>query len=152
MGKFGKSRTQNFSLVEVLVLLLTIILIVFIVWPNVKKIGEKIKMDNAIDSVYAYKDNISKYYVSQLIYDTDFKLNGKYNINGSNLSSETNTYNLHITGNVPKDGYLEYENNILKEGCILIDDYYVTVNNESINITNENCMAVDEVDVALNLE
>lgn len=151
MSNFGKSNTHNFSLVEVLVFLLAVILVLFVIWPNAVKFASNVKMNNAIDSVYSYKDSVNKFYVSRLMVDSNFKLDGRYSITDGKLSDDNSIYNLYLSGNVPSDGYLDYENNILKDGCLLIDGYYVVVNNGDItSVSNDNCMIKDDmVDVAL---
>ena len=150
MNNFGKSSVHNFSLVEFFVFLFVIGLVSFIVWPRISKFLQKVQIDSAIDGVYSYKDSVSKYYVSRLMYDSSFRLDGRYTITGNNLSRGNDVYNLRLTGNVPNEGYLDYDNNVLKDGCILIDGYYVVVSNGSISISDGSCMIQEDVDVVLN--
>ncbi len=150
MNNFGKSSTHNFSLVEVLVFVLAIVLVVFVAWPKILGFTSNLKVSNVVDSVYSYKDSVNKFYVSRLMFDSNFNLNGRYTITDGNLVASNDVYNLHLTGNVPSDGYLDYENNVLKDGCIVVGGYYVLVSNGDIeSVTNDSCMINDNVDVAL---
>lgn len=149
MGNFGKSGVSNFSVVEVLVFILAVILVAFIAMPNVGRFFKSIKVNNAIDSVYSYKDSIDKYYIGMLMYDSSFKLDGKYNIVDGNLSRDEDFYNLYLSGNVPSEGYLEYSNNKLSSGCVLIDNYYIVIDETGVSVSDSNCLN-EEIDVALN--
>ena len=147
MSNFGKSNVHNFSLVEVLVFLLVIGLVVFIAGPNISKFAQKMKMNNAIDSAYSYKDSVNNYYVSRLIYDSSFKLDGRYSVKNGNLSSEDDEYSLLLSSSVPSEGYLTYDDNVLQDGCIYVDGYYVFLSSKDVSISNSNCM-VDDTQVA----
>ena len=143
MSNFGKGNVHNFSLVEVLVLLFAIVLVVFVAGPSVSKFAQKLKMNNAIDSAYSYKDSVNNYYVSRLIYDSSFKLDGKYSVKDGNLTSDGDEYSLLLSSNVPSEGYLTYDNNVLQDGCIFIDGYYVLLSGKDVSISNSSCMVED---------
>lgn len=134
MEGFKKSSyaSHGFSKIELFVILLAIVFVVMIAYPKVLKVFSKIKVNSAIDSVYSYKDSVYNYYVSQLIVNSDFKLDGYYTISDGKLVDENAMHNILMSGNVPSTGYLDYENNVLIDGCIVVDGYAVTVENGDV--------------------
>lgn len=125
--KKNSYASHVFSKIELLVILLVIVLVVFVLVPSVRKMFGNIKLNSAIDSVYSYKESVNNYYVSQLLVDSSFKLDGVYTISDGKLVTDSSTYNILMFGNVPSEGYLDYENNNLINGCVVIGEYAVTV-------------------------
>ena len=153
MEKFSSNSysTHGHFRAELFVISFVLFLVAFIVFPKARGVYAKIELNSAIDSVYSYKESVNNYYVSQLLYDSSFKLDGSYIITDGNLVSGDNTYNILMVGNVPNGGYLDYENNILKNGCIDVNGYSVIVqDNEVISASKGSC-EIDNVDVALNM-
>ena len=144
------SRGYNFFRLELFVGLLVVIILVTIITPSVFSFVGKMKLNSAIDSAYSYKDCVSKYYVSQLMFDTNFKLDGKYTISDGALVDDNNIYDILFTGNVPSDGYLNYENNELKYGCIVVNGYSIVIEDGNMIATNNNgCLVENDVNLAL---
>lgn len=130
--KKNSYASHVFSKVELAVILLAIVLVVLVAYPKVSNALSNVKINSAIDSAYSYKDSVYNYYLSQLMIDTDFKLNGYYTISEGKLSDEKEMHNIHMIGNIPSTGYLDYEDNILKNGCIVVDEYAVTIENGEV--------------------
>lgn len=157
MEKFKNDSyaSHGFSKIELFVILLAIGLVVFIAIPKIKGVFLKIKLNSAINSAYSYKESVSNYYVSQVLVDSQFKLDGYYIISDGNLITDTDTYNILMSGNIPTEGYLDYDNNILRDGCIVVEEYAVIVSNgDVISATKGTCgvSTLDtEIDVALEL-
>ncbi len=145
--------SQFFSKIELLVIILAVVLVAFIAFPKVTSILYNIKLNSAIDSANSYKESVNNYYVSQLLLDNDFKLDGFYTISDGKLVDENDIYNILMTGNVPSTGYLDYENNVLKDGCIVIGEYSVIVENGNVvSASKGNCeLNTEDIDIALSM-
>lgn len=141
------SRGCNFFKLELFVGLLVVIALVTLLTPSVLNFVGKMKLNSAIDSAYSYKDSVSKYYVSQLMLDTNFKLNGKYTVSDGTLVDDNNTYDILFTGNVPSEGYLNYENNELKDGCIVVNGYSIVIEDGNMMSTSDSDCSIVENDV-----
>ncbi len=124
--------SHGFTKVELFVFILAFILVVLFAYPKARGMISKIKLDNAIDSAYSYKDSISNYYVSQLLVDSNFKFDGFYTISDGSLIIGDYVYNVMSGVNAPQSGYLSYENNVLKQGCIDINGFSIVVENGDI--------------------
>lgn len=126
--------SHYFSKIELFVIVLALLLVAFVAIPKGKLMLEEIRINSAIDTAYSYKENVSKFYMSQLLVDNSFRLNGTYSVNNGNLIDElNNTYDVMISGNKPTSGILTYENNELKSGCIIINGYAVSINDGTMN-------------------
>lgn len=136
------------SKIELLVILLAVVLVVLVGYPKAKSAFLNVKKNGAIDSVNSYKESVNNFYLSQLLYDNSFKLDGMYSVVDGNLISGDDVINIMIGGNVPYAGYLNYDNNTLKDGCISVDKY-------SVNIVDGNVVSAAvgscETDVALGM-
>lgn len=121
--------SHYYSKIELFVIVFAILLVVFVVVPKCKLLFRDIRINNAIDMAYSYKESVNNFYMSQLLVDNSFKLNGTYMVSDGNLVDEFGyTYNVMISGNRPTSGILTYDNNQLKDGCIIIDGYAVSIN------------------------
>ena len=148
MEKFSGNSysTHGHFRAELFVISFVMFLVAFIVFPKARGAYVKIKLNSAIDGAYSYKESIDNYYVSQLLYDSSFKLNGSYTIADGNLVSGDSTYNILMGGNVPDGGYLNYVDNSLKSGCINIKGYSVLIEDGDIIDTKKgSCDVVSEV-------
>ena len=122
---------------ELFVISFALFLVAFVVFPKVKYAYSEIKMNGAIESVNSYTESINNYYVSQLLFDSNFKLDGTYTVSNGNLIIDDQVYNIRMVGNVPTDGYLDYENNILKDGCVMVSGYEVVIKSGEIVSTSK---------------
>ena len=148
-GFKNSNVSHGFSRIELFVIFLVVVLAVFVVFPKAKNAFFKVKINSAIESAVSYKESVNNYYVSQLMFDNSFKLNGVYTISDGNLISDDYMYNILVSGNVPSEGYLDYENNILKNGCIVINGYSVFVSDgEVVSVSKDGCGIQNNVDVA----
>ena len=152
MERFKKNDVSHgFSRIELFVIFLVVVLALFIAFPKAKNALSNVKRNGAIESAVSYKESVNNYYVSQLMFDNEFKLNGVYRITDGNLVNDGSIYNIRILGNIPSDGYLDYENNILKEGCIVVNGYAVNVlDGEVVSATQGTC-EIPNMDVAFGL-
>ena len=133
-------RENGFFRVELLVAMFAIALVMFVAVPKAKSIVSNIKMNSAVDSVISYKESISSFYMSKLFLDDSFKLDGTYKISNGNLISDFNSYNISVYGNVPTEGYLVYQDNVLKDGCVVVDNFSVNIiEGEVISATRGSC-------------
>lgn len=148
MEKFSGNSysTHGHFRAELFVISFVMFLVAFIVFPKARGAYVNIKLNSAIDSAYSYKESIDNYYVSQLLHDSSFKLNGSYTIADGNLVSGDNIYNILMSGNVPNGGYLNYVDNSLKSGCINIKGYSVLIEDGDIVDTKKgSCDVASEV-------
>lgn len=148
MEKFSSDSysTHGHFRAELFVISFVLFLVAFVVFPKARGAYGKIKLNSAIDGAYSYKESIDNYYVSQLLYDSNFKFNGNYVILDGNLVNGDNTYNILMGGNIPDGGYLNYVDNSLKSGCISIKGYSVFIENGDIlSATKGSCDVVSEV-------
>lgn len=154
--KRNSYASHGFSKIELFVIVLAIVLVVFVAVPKVKSMLLNIKLNSAIDSVYSYKESVNNYYVSQLLVDSDFKLDGIYTISNGKLITDDDIYNILMAGNVPSEGYLAYDDNYLKNGCVVIGEYAFTVSDgDVVSAMKGNCnssyASVSDVDVAFGM-
>ena len=148
MEKFSSNgySTHGHFRAELFVISFVLFLVACVIFPKAQGAYGRIKLNSAIDGAYSYKESIDNYYVSQLLFDNDFKLNGSYIISDGNLVSDGNTYNILMGGNIPDGGYLNYVDNDLKSGCISIKGYSVLIENGEISSTTKgSCDVVSEV-------
>lgn len=150
MEKFKGSTysSHNFIKIELIVVLLALAVIVLFAYPKARGFVGKIKLDNAIDSVYSYKESISNFYVSQLLVDSNFKFDGVYTISDGNLVVGDYVYNIISGANAPQGGYLDYQNNVLKNGCIDINGFTIVVENGDIVSASVGSCPINDVEVA----
>lgn len=129
--KDGYSTHGHFR-AELFVISFALLIIGLVVYPKIKFVVMDAKMNSAVDSVISYKESINNFYVSRLLYDNSFKLDGVYRIADGNLIDDQNTYNIMISGNVPSNGYLTYQDNMLKDGCVVVGKYSVLVSDGEV--------------------
>lgn len=154
MEGFKKNNVSHgFSRIELFVICLVVILAVFIIFPKAKNVLSSVKLNGAIESTMSYKESIDNYYVSQLMFDSSFSFNGVYTIENGDLVNDDNMYNISILGNAPSGGYLDFEYNILKRGCVVVDGFSVVVENGNIvSVSKDSCeFENNETNVAFGL-
>jgi len=142
-----KSKKNAFTLIELLAIIVILAIIAVITVPIILNIIENSRMGAVKDSAYGYKDAINKYYVTDLSEnpESNLKLSGTYivqedgTLKGMNVEEKTYTDNLEIplSGTTPTGGYLNYENNTLKDGCLTIDEYKLTIENGEVKNTEK---------------
>lgn len=145
-------RENGFFRVELLVFMFAVVLVMVFAVPKAKSAFVNIKKNSAIDSVISYKENIDNFYVSKLVLNNDFKLDGIYNISNGNLIINGEEYNIDVYGNVPSDGYLLYKDNILKIGCVTVNGFSVNVSDgKVVSAVEGNCSGeyISNSDVAV---
>lgn len=126
-------KKNGFTLIELLAILVILAIIAVVTVPIILEIIDDAKKGTIQDSAYGYKDAVNKWYAQELLKNKDLKLNGTYNIiNGKLNGNNINNSEIPISGSVPSNGYLTYKNNILTSGCLTIDEYAITFENEKI--------------------
>lgn len=143
-----RDYSYGFFRVELLVIVFTIVLVLLVAVPKAKGVLLNIKLNSAVDSVMSYKESINNFYMGKLFNDESFKLDGVYTISNGNLVGNGNNYNINIHGNVPSGGYLFYEDNNLKSGCVIIDGYSFIITDGNIDYSSiGNCIVEDKYGV-----
>lgn len=148
-GYMAKSGMYGHFRMELLVVTFVLFVSALFVFPNAKKAYSKIKLNSAIDGATSYKETVDNYFASQLLSDNNFKADGTYFISYGKLVSGDVIYNILMGGNVPDNGYLNYSNNSLVDGCIGIDGYSVIVEDGNITALKGSCDR--SLDVALGI-
>ena len=133
--KDGYSTHGHFR-AELFVISFALLIIGLFVYPKVRVVVLDAKKNSAVDSVISYKESINNFYVSRLLYDSTFKLDGVYKISDGNLIDDNDTYNIMISGNIPSGGYLTFQDNMLKNGCVVVGKYSVIVSDGGIQSAN----------------
>lgn len=140
-----KKKTKGFTLIELLAIIVILAIIAVITVPIILDVIDNSKKGAAKDSAYGFKDAVNKYYVSELFNNQNLKLNGDYTITDKGeLSDGTNTYPIQVSGTTPTGGTLTYENNVLKNGCITIDEYKATIENGEVTTVEKGSCASSE--------
>ncbi len=124
-----KKKKKGFTLIELLAIIVILAIIAVITVPIILNIIENSKRGAVIDSAYGYKDSINKYYVTELAKNSNFSLDGEYNVgnDGSITSTEDETKNFPISfsGIKPSGGNVTIEDSVVTGACLVIDDYKV---------------------------
>ena len=117
-------KSKNaFTLIELLAIIVILAIIAVITVPIILNIIENSRMGAATDSAYGYKDAVNKWYVTKLQEDNQFQLDSSYTISSDGKLGDIV---IPISGDKPSGGYLNYSNNTLQGGCLVIGDYAVT--------------------------
>ena len=117
-------KSKNaFTLIELLAIIVILAIIAVITVPIILNIIENSRMGAATDSAYGYKDAVNKWYVTKLQEDNQFQLADSYTISSDGKLGDIV---IPISGDKPSGGYLNYSNNTLTGGCLVIGDYAVT--------------------------
>ena len=112
---------KGFTLIELLAVIVILAVLALIVAPVISNVIDSVRKSSAIDSAYHYKDAINNAYATSLLVNSNNKLDGKYNINGNSFGE----YNLDVSGSLPTNGYMTYENNNLVSACLVINGYEI---------------------------
>ena len=134
-------KNKGFTLIELLAIIVILVIIAVITVPIILNVIDNSRVGTIKDSIYGYKDAINKFYMLELYKNGNFKLNGTYRLtNKGELIDSENTYVVPFSGNIPSGGNLTYENNILKNGCITMDEYKVIIEDGEVKTLEKgNC-------------
>lgn len=153
--KDNSYSTHGHFRAELFIISFALLMVGFFAFPKAKSVILEIKINSAIDSVNSYKESVSNYYVSQMLINPEFKLDGYYTILDGNLITDSEEYDIHIYGNIPSSGYLLYKDNVLKDGCVMIKNFSVIVSDgDIISASKGTCNVYDEnteINVALGM-
>ncbi len=134
-----RKNNRGFTLIELLAIIVILAIIAVITVPIILNIIENSRKGAATDSAYGYKDAINKYYLTRLSDNPNWnELDGTYNINsdGNLKKSETETYNINVSGQHPTDGYIVIQGKSTS-GCLVYGDYAITINNGEVTNTKK---------------
>lgn len=141
-----KKKNKGFTLIELLAIIVILAIIAVITVPIILDVIDNAKKGAIKDSAYGYKDAVNKYYVSELYNNQNIKFNGDYTITDKGeLSDGTNTYPIQVSGTTPSGGNLTFENNMLKNGCITIDEYKATIENGEVTTVEKGSCGEAEI-------
>ena len=127
---------KGFTLAEMLAVIVFIAIVAIITAPIVLDLIEESKQNAAIDNAYGYVDAIQKYYETKS-YDEGnvIVLDGQYDVvNGILNGFEADNLDVPVTGSVPINGKLIYEEDKLVSGCLTFNDYRVGYASDKFDI------------------
>lgn len=126
-----KLTTLGFTLVELLAVIVIVGIIALITIPKVKDSINDSRKKTVESSALNYARTIDQYVLHEESNKNLINLNGEYSINEEgNLDGLGNTYELDYTGQKPTSGTLEYQDNKLLSGCLVINGYEVEYQND----------------------
>ena len=124
-------KKNGFTLIELLAVIVILAIIALIAVPIVLNLIERSRKGAAIDSAYGYKEAINEHYLSELIDNPNYILNGKYKVGSNgiliNTQNEEESYNIEVSGSKPSNGEVTFVNNVMTEACLIISGYKVTL-------------------------
>ena len=129
----GGKLNKAFTLIELLAIIVILAIIAIITIPIILNVIDNSSKGAAIDSAYGYKNAVNDFYVQELYEDPNFKLDGGYNVKDGRL----NGLDILVSGTKPTNGTLIYENNVLKDGCLAIDGYKITIEDGEVTDTTK---------------
>lgn len=134
-----KKDNNAFTLVELLAVIVILAVVILIAVTAVIPRMNKAKEKSAINSAYVFTKAVGNHYVEGVIGNSNFKLGGKYevkpggiikgNFGGSSTSEEVV---LNIENDVPTGGFLNYSNNELTGGCLLINTFAINFGSDGL--------------------
>jgi uncharacterized repeat protein (TIGR02543 family) len=126
-------KNKAFTLIELLAIIVILAIIAVITVPIILNVIENSKKGAVKNSAYGYKDSINKYYISKMITEPNYKIDGKYIINEEgNLIKENEIIEIQVSGNKPTGGELTYELQKIVSGCLTINEYKVFWNDNEV--------------------
>lgn len=140
-------KKKGFTLIELLAIIVILAIIAVITVPIILGMIEDASKNAAKSSAYGYINAVDKkYYTSQLESSEYERFNGKYTINSAgNLEKNSSTVEISVSGEKPSGGSLNYENGILKSGCLVINGYEAKYQNGEFTVNSKgDCTASSE--------
>jgi uncharacterized repeat protein (TIGR02543 family)/prepilin-type N-terminal cleavage/methylation domain-containing protein len=129
----NKKKKKGFTLIELLAIIVILAIIAVITVPIILNIIDNSKKGAVINSAYGYKDAINKYYISQLITEPDYRIDGTYTIDEEGrLVKGSEILQIPLSGNKPNGGELTYELQKIMSGCLTINGYKVFWNDNNV--------------------
>lgn len=134
-------KNKGFTLIELLAIIVILAIIAVITIPMIFNAIKKSKIGAATNSAYGYIEAIDNYFLSNTLEEIDNELDGEYSVDDGKLNGE-NIENLEIpiTGAKPSNGTLIYENNKLSTGCLVINDFSLTYENNEFKYNDQSCL------------
>lgn len=128
-------KSQGFTLVELLAIIVILAVIAFITVPVILNVVDDSKEKAAIDSVQGIKKTLEQYYISFDFKDEVFK--------GYNCTFPDDCEEIDYNGKKPSEGQITIDKNGKINGTIVFDDKYI-FNIENDNITHYNVDSIEE--------
>ena len=125
-------KNKGFTLIELLAIIVILAIIAVITIPQIMNVVDDSKKSATKDSAYGYKNAVHQYYLTNSSNDDEFDLNGSYDVIDGTLSDGLNSYNISLTGDVPKSGSVTIEDGEIVEGCIDYGKYSVVIENGNV--------------------
>ena len=129
-------KKNAFTLIELLAIIIIIGVIAVITIPKVNDSIEKSRKNISKTNALSYKKAIDEYVLHENMNKNNIKLNGRYGI----VNGALGTYQIKANGELPQSGFLTYENNELKKGCLYINKYATVFENGEVKeVTKTTC-------------
>lgn len=142
-----ENNIKGFTLIELLAIIVILAIIAVITVPIILNVIENARKGSAIDSAYGYRDAVGKYYVTKLGLDSDFKLDGYYDINSNGIITKGGEeHHIDYLGTDPDGGFLSIVNGNVNDACIEISGYRIKIEDGLVSSTEKGfCKAMDIV-------
>jgi len=134
-------KSKGFTLVELLAVIILIGLIAVITIPKIKDSLDDSKQKIAEASAVNYSKQIDKLVLEEKMKNNSILLDGDYNIDSNGkIYNEENEYVIDVSGKKPTGGTLTFSENDLQSGCITVNNYAITIENDEVtNVVKGNC-------------
>ena len=133
-------KSKGFTLIELLAIIVILAIIAVITIPQVSRTIEDSKKNATKDSAYGYKNAVHQFYLTNSSIDSEFDLNGEFDISNGVIESGNSSFSITTTGDVPKSGSVTIEDGEIVDGCINYGKYSVIIENGNVTDTVEgNC-------------
>lgn len=129
MKKYIKN---GFTLVELLAVLVILAIIVLLainrIKNSVKKSSEQALIANAQVFVKAVNDEASTSRLTNKFEDGRYKVNQVFDMG------------LNISGSKPEDGYVDINDGLVTDGCLVYSDGYISIRDSELNYVSTSCL------------
>ncbi len=128
---------KGFTLVELLAVIVILAIIALITVPLIINIVESSRKGAARSSAYGYMEGVNIFYSKELLKGSNFTLNGTLNVDENGYLEDNK---IEVEGTMAKGGHLTYNNGKVSEGCLTINEYKVSIENDEVtNIEKGSC-------------
>ena len=128
---------KGFTLVELLAVIVILAIIALITVPLIINIVESSRKGAARSSAYGYMEGVNIFYSKELLKGSNFTLNGTLNVDENGYLEDNK---IEVEGTMAKGGHLTYNNGKVSEGCLTINEYKVSIENDEVtNVEKGSC-------------
>ena len=118
-------KKKGFTLIELLAVIVILAIISLIITPTISKVLESARKNTAVTSANHYKTAIDEAYSLELLTNLGNRLNGRYTLTENGIVGNLNL-KVDVSGRKPTNGWLVYDQNLLRDACLVINGYEVT--------------------------